>query len=85
MFHNFQNFDSHLILTHMNMGPEFQDWKPKIVASNTEKIKSLRYGPFHFKDSCLFLNSSLDSLIEQLKESKQIKVHKLELIKNSDL
>ena len=61
----------------MKMKPEFQDQKLKIVASNTEKIRSLKFGLFHFKYSGLFLNSSLDSLAEQLKETKQIKGYTL--------
>ena len=42
----------------------------------------MRLGPYHFKDSCWFLNSSLDSLV---KMSKDARGEKFDLILNSHL
>ena len=85
MFHNFERFESHCLLTHIRLHGESDSWKVSIIASNTEKIKALRLGPYRFKDSCLFLNSSLDYFVDQLKMSKDARGKKFYLKLNSPL
>ena len=45
----------------------------------------MRLGPYHFKDSGLFLNFSLSSLVDQLKMSNDARGEKFDIILNSPL
>ena len=64
-FHNLKNYDGHLILKHLtNSNSRFGE--PTCIAQNFEKFISFGYGGYQFKDSFLFMASSLDRLVKNL-------------------
>ena len=67
--HNFQGFDSNLIIA--SIVKYFGD-EVNVLAKNSENLMSIKVSPFHFKDSKSFLNSSLSNLVELMKDGKSI-------------
>ena len=62
-FHNLKGYDAHLIL---QVASEYTD-KIDCIAQNFEKYVTFSIRNLKFKDSLQFLNSSLDSLVKNLK------------------
>ena len=54
--HNLKGYDAHLLMTAMGV----TDGKLNIIATNTEKYVAFSVGNLVFKDSCQFLQKSLD-------------------------
>lgn len=66
VIHNFQNYDSHLILR--NLPPEYAK-KIKIIPTNMQKFLAFSLDEIKFIDSFQFLEASLDTLVNNLNES----------------
>ena len=78
VFHNFKNYDAHLILKH-GIG-KFPDWKLECITQTTQKFMSLSakipvgitrknrtiYFTINFMDSFQFMSSSLATLANNL-------------------
>ena len=62
-FHNLKNFDSHLLLTEAG---KFKGRKLTCIPNNMEKYISFSSGKLRFVDSYQFMNSSLESLVDNL-------------------
>ena len=63
-FHNFRGYDSHLIVHEF---PNIQNRKLKVIGQNMEKYIQVQWGEnIVFRDSLMFLTSSLDSLVKSL-------------------
>ena len=67
-FHNLVGYDSHIIF--QNLTKMEEKIEPKVVAKAMEKFVTFSLKNLHFKDSLQFLNSSLDTLVDNLR-SKQ--------------
>ena len=65
VFHNLRGCDSHLIMQHIG---KFDD-KISCIPNNMEKYISFSLGKLVFIDSLQFMNSSLGSLVDNLKQS----------------
>ena len=86
-FHNLENFDSHILLSHFSE-PEhddFRNFKFSVIPTNSQKIKGFSYGPYKFKDSCLFLKSSLDENVKMTKDSRHSKGERMRILKKHSL
>ena len=66
-FHNLVGYDSHIIFQNLKMEEKIE---PKVVAKAMEKFVTFSLKNLHFKESLQFLNSSLDTLVDNLR-SKQ--------------
>lgn len=64
IFHGFRNYDSHLLI----QGFEKYGDRITVIPSNTEKYMSIICDDFVFLDSLMFLNSSLSTLVENLRQ-----------------
>ena len=64
IIHNLKGYDSHLILSAVKP----RHGEVKCIASNTEHYTSFSIGGVTFLDSCQFMQSSLDRLVENLRE-----------------
>ena len=64
VFHNLQNYDSHLIIQEIHKSVTKNI---KVIPRNTEKMMSFQFESFVFIDSCMFLSQSLDTLAKNLK------------------
>ena len=63
-FHNFRGYDSHLIVASLN---EFPAIECRVIGQGMEKYMSLMWGEhIVFKDSLMFMSSSLESLAANL-------------------
>lgn len=62
-FHNLKNFDSHLLLTEAG---SYKNRKLTCIPNNMEKYISFSSGKLRFVDSYQFMNSSLETLVENL-------------------
>lgn len=67
IIHNFQNYDSHLILKYL---PQKYARHVEIIPSNIEKFSMFTLNHMKFLDSYLFLGSSLDKLTQNLLNSE---------------
>ena len=76
VFHNFRGYDSHLIIH----GFEKFKGKVNIIPTNSEKYLSIICDNFYFLDSMMFLNASLDSLVQNLHSKNDFKGSFLYLI-----
>ena len=65
--HNFSGYDSHLLIRHINK--ENAGSEIHALPYNSEKIRCLQWRKFVFKDSMQFLNSSLSTLVDDLRAS----------------
>ena len=79
VFHNLRGYDSHLIMH--NLGSF--DVKITCIANNMEKYISFSLGKLVFIDSLQFMNSSLEDLVKNLKQSglQQFKHTNSEILK----
>lgn len=66
IIHNFQNYDSHLILKNL---PQKYARYVEIIPNNMEKFSMFTLNEMKFLDSYLFLDASLDNLIQNLIKS----------------
>ena len=71
--HNFSGYDSHPILQCLS---EVAKWQShpiiNILPKNTQRIRTLKIGIFTLLDSLAFLKSSLDNLVNNLKQDGHI-------------
>lgn len=67
VFHNSKNYDSHIIIKNLEKRYVQKKDKIHVIANNKEKYISFQIGPFKFIDSLQFLNSSLETLVTNLK------------------
>ena len=65
VIHNLSGYDSHLLIQAIK-----QDQRVRIIPKNTEKVLSLTVDGFRFIDSLAFLPSSLQNLVNSLKQEK---------------
>ena len=65
VFHNLKNYDSHFIIKQAFSLKCKNIWA---IPNNNEKFISFGWGPLKFIDSKAFMNSSLDILVENLKD-----------------
>ncbi|VDI33599.1 Hypothetical predicted protein [Mytilus galloprovincialis] len=65
LFHNSKNFDTHLLLQKADC---FKDKPISCIPNNMEKYVSLTIGNLRFLDTCQFLNSSLDTLVNKISQ-----------------
>ena len=66
-FHNLKGYDSHLIINKAHL---FGTKSLNIIPMSAEKYLSFQISKLQFKDSMNFLNTSLDKLVNNLKDSK---------------
>lgn len=64
VLHNFRSYDSHLIIE----GFKYFGKKISVIPSNMEKYISIICDSFVFLDSLMFMNSSLSTLVSDLKD-----------------
>ena len=86
IFHNLRGYDSHLIIKELS---KF-NCNINVIPNGVEKFMSFSLGKnIVFIDSMLFLNSSLDKLVNNLNEFKYLsrvfKGNKLELVKKKGI
>ena len=77
LFHNFKNYDAHLIIARaiaLNIEPK-QNKKIDVIAQNSEQFITCSFGACQFKDSFAFLTGSLDKLVrlKQYERNQKIK------------
>ena len=85
--HNFKNYDSHLLCEN-GLG-KMKDWKLNIIPNSSEKYVAIMasypictrnektvYMNIEFKDSCLFLQESLESLAKNLQDCQLVNAKK---------
>ena len=83
IFHNLKSYDSHLIFKELS---KF-DSKISVIPSSLEKYMSFSLNNLVFIDSMLFMNSSPDKLVKNLRDSdfkclsKSFSGENLELVK----
>ena len=65
IFHNLSNYDAHIIFQYIYKINS--DKGTKVIAKSLEKYLAFFIGTLHFKDSYLFLNTSLEKLVANLK------------------
>jgi len=76
--HNFRGYDSHLIVQSFK---HYQNREIKVIGQNLERYIQVKWGPnLVFKDSLMFLSSSLDSLVESLRKTDPAKFERLETL-----
>ena len=64
--HNFSGFDSHFIVK----GLAYRHVRRlRVMAYNTEKLRTLSFNMFKLLDSCHFITSSLESIVQDMRES----------------
>jgi hypothetical protein len=63
IFHNLRGYDSHLIIQHIG---ETENRRICVIPNNMEKYVSFTWGNLRFLDSLQFLNTSLDTLVNNL-------------------
>ena len=64
--HNFRGYDSHLIVTALSK-PQYRDRGIQVIGQNMERYIQLKWGQnLVFRDSFMFLTSSLESLVQSL-------------------
>jgi hypothetical protein len=83
VFHNFRGYDGHFIVKEMrSLGAKCDNINP--ISQNSEKFMSFKIDKLKFIDSMLFLNSSLESLSENLVDDKHDdKYHKFTNMKSA--
>ena len=64
IIHNLKGYDSHLILSAVKP----RHGEVKCIASNTEHYTSFSIGGVTFLDSCQFMQSSLDRLVDNIRQ-----------------
>ena len=75
IIHNFRGYDSHLIVTALKNYP---DREMKVIGQNMERYLQLKWGKhIVFRDSFMFLSSSLDSLVQSLRKTNESKFNQL--------
>lgn len=67
IIHNLKGYDGHLILSAVKM----HHGKISCIPSNMEKYTSFSIGDVDFIDSCQFMQSSLSSLVENLRKNDE--------------
>jgi len=68
LIHNFKNYDQHLLLANTKRFPQNT---VKTIPFNSEKFLSVICDDFYFLDSMMFLATSLDELVKNLKNDYQ--------------
>lgn len=63
-FHNLKNYDCHHIVQAL---ANFKNEKVSCIANTSERFISISLGPLRFLDSLQFMNSSLETLVQNLK------------------
>src|SRR5207253_7194167 len=66
VLHNFQNYNSHLIVTGLKHYGDDID-KVRLIGKSKEMFASLQVGQFTFIDSFAFMSASLESLVANLR------------------
>ena len=80
IFHNFCDYDLHLIVTALSR-PDYKTHEIQVIGQNIERYMQLKRGKnLVFRDSFMFLTSSLDSLVQSLRETGEIKFKHFESI-----
>ena len=77
VFHNLRGYDSHLIIKKAYDIVEKNNSKPqfKVIPNSYEKFMSFDIGSLKFIDSFQFMASSLESLVENLKDETNSNFH----------
>ena len=65
MFHNLRNFDAHILCESLG---EFKDYSLRCIPQTSERYVSFSLGDLRFLDSFQFLPSSLETLVDNLKQ-----------------
>jgi hypothetical protein len=77
-FHNFRGYDTHLIMTAQS-NPQSRDRKLEVIGQNMERYIQFKWGKnIVFRDSLMFLTSSLESLVQSLRKTDESQFHHLE-------
>ena len=66
IIHNLKNYDAHLLISAVKK----RHGKVTVIANNSEKYITFTLGGVVFKDSCAYMQSSLDSLVDNLTEDQ---------------
>jgi hypothetical protein len=77
--HNFSGFDSHFIIRLLGKRDAVKNLR--VMAYNTEKIRSLSFGGFQLLDSMHFVTTGLGSCIEDMKSSG----HKFDFLRSTTM
>ena len=81
-FHNFSGYDSKLLLSMISKNTKMRV-TPRCLFSNLQKIRSLTYNSYKFKDSIEHLPSSLSKLVQELNNPYQN--HSFPILKQSTI
>ena len=86
MFHNFSNYDCHMLFKKL-VDEKIVKLKFDIIPQTNEEYISVIYGWNRFIDGYRFLSSSLDSLVKTLVDNSQktLKDLKEELVDNDEI
>ena len=77
-FHNFRGYDSHLIVTAMS-NAQYRTRGIEVIGQNMERYMQVKWGTnLVFRDSFMFLTSSLESLVQSLRKTDEHKFTHLE-------
>jgi hypothetical protein len=72
-FHNFRGYDSHLIVTALS-NAQFRTRGIEVIGQNMERYMQVKWGTnLVFRDSYMFLTSSLESLVQSLRKTDERK------------
>ena len=76
--HNFRGYDSHLIVTAL-FSPQYRTREIQVIGQNMERYMQLKWGKILvFRDSLMFLTSSLESLVQSLRKTDETQFNHLE-------
>ena len=79
-FHNFRGYDSHLIVTAMS-NAQYRTRGIQVIGQNMERYIQVKWGTnLVFRDSYMFLTSSLESLVQSLRKTDEQKFKLLKSI-----
>ena len=70
VFHNLKRYDSHLIIEKLQSSMLPDNTEIRVIASSTEQFISFQFCGLRFIDSCLFLSTSLETLVDNLRKSE---------------
>ena len=77
-FHNFRGYDSHLIVTALS-NAQYRTRGIEVIGQNMERYMQVKWGKnIVFRDSFMFLTSSLESLVQSLRKTDERKFTHLE-------
>ena len=77
-FHNFRGYDSHLIVIALS-NAQYRTRSIQVIGQNTERYMQVKWGNnLVFRDSFMFLNSSLESLVQSLRKTDETHFKHLE-------